>query len=183
VLRSSRTVPGILSLLICTTLYNYYYSFPSWNYNTSAHWNCWKATEIFTVYNCTVLLTITPNNPLFSRTSSSVEVRYLGYLCEAGREVTGKWAIRWFVKYTEQKWIQKHPLKIRVRKICGGANYASRCGVYVCVCACVRVCVCVLGGKGLKWCEYMSAVSSCCSNNVWETRVVSFCTTHTYKHN
>jgi hypothetical protein len=29
-------------------------------------------------------------NLLFSRTSSSVEVRYLGYLCEAGSEMTGK---------------------------------------------------------------------------------------------
>jgi len=27
---------------------------------------------------------------IFSRTSSSVEVRYLGYLCEAGSEMTGK---------------------------------------------------------------------------------------------
>jgi hypothetical protein len=55
----SRTVPRNLSLPICTTLYNYYSSFPSWNLNTSAHWNCWKATEIFTIYNCTILLTIT----------------------------------------------------------------------------------------------------------------------------
>jgi hypothetical protein len=30
-------VPRNLSLLICRTLYNYYSSFPSWNFNTSAH--------------------------------------------------------------------------------------------------------------------------------------------------
>ena len=30
-------VPRNISLLICTTLYNYYSSFPSWNVNTSAH--------------------------------------------------------------------------------------------------------------------------------------------------
>jgi hypothetical protein len=30
-------VPRNLSLLICTTLHNYYSSFPSWNFNTSAH--------------------------------------------------------------------------------------------------------------------------------------------------
>jgi hypothetical protein len=33
----SRTVLQNLSLLICTTLYNYYSFFPSWNFNTSAH--------------------------------------------------------------------------------------------------------------------------------------------------
>ena len=35
-LHGSRTVPRNLSLLICTTLYNYYFSFPPWNFNTSA---------------------------------------------------------------------------------------------------------------------------------------------------
>jgi hypothetical protein len=60
VLHGSRIVPRNLSLLICTTLYNCYSSFSSLNFNTSAHYNCWKATEIFTIYNCTVLLTITP---------------------------------------------------------------------------------------------------------------------------
>jgi hypothetical protein len=60
VLHGSRTVPRYLSLLICTTLYNYYSSFPFWNFNTSAHSNCWKATEMFTIHNCTILLTITP---------------------------------------------------------------------------------------------------------------------------
>jgi hypothetical protein len=62
VLHSFRTVPRNLSLLICTTLYSYCSSSPSWNFNTSAHWNCWKATEIFIIYNCTVLLTITPRS-------------------------------------------------------------------------------------------------------------------------
>jgi len=33
------------------------------------------------------------------------------------------------VKYAEQKWIQNHPLKIRVRKIRGGGNYASKYGI------------------------------------------------------
>jgi len=32
------------------------------------------------------------------------------------------------VKYTEQKYIQNHPLKIRVRKIRGGGNYSSKYG-------------------------------------------------------
>jgi hypothetical protein len=32
------------------------------------------------------------------------------------------------VKYTEQKCIQNHPSKIRVRKIRGGVNYASKYG-------------------------------------------------------
>ena len=36
-LDGSRTVLRDLSLLICTRLYNYYSSFLSWNFNTSAH--------------------------------------------------------------------------------------------------------------------------------------------------
>jgi len=52
-------VPWNLSLLICTALYDCYSSFPSWNFNTSAHSNCWKGTEIFMVHSCTVLFTMT----------------------------------------------------------------------------------------------------------------------------
>jgi hypothetical protein len=50
--------------------------------------------------------------------------------CEAGSEITGKRTVRWCVNYAEQKYIQNHPLKIRVRNIRGGANYASKYGIY-----------------------------------------------------
>jgi hypothetical protein len=51
------------------------------------------------------------NNLLFSRTSSSVEALYLGYICEAGSEMTGKWTVRWCVKYTGGKKNTKLSLK------------------------------------------------------------------------
>ena len=51
--------PRNLSLLNCTTLYNYYSSFPSWNFNTNAHENWLKATEIFMVHSSKILLTTT----------------------------------------------------------------------------------------------------------------------------
>jgi hypothetical protein len=73
-----------------------------------------------------MLLTITPR----ATTSSSVEARYLWYVCEVGSEMSGKWTILWCVKYTEQKYIQNHPLKIMVHKIRGGSNYVSKYGNY-----------------------------------------------------
>ena len=43
---------------------------------------------------------------------------------------------------------QNHPLKIRVGKIRGGGDYASKYGIYIYMCVCVCVCVCVRVGGG-----------------------------------
>jgi hypothetical protein len=91
VLHGSRTVPRNLSLLNvrrCITIILLSHLEILTQVHTRIVEKQLKYLRYITVQSCSQLPQ--KQQPLFSRTSSSAAVRYLGYLCEAGSEVTGK---------------------------------------------------------------------------------------------